>query len=274
MDQNREEIPELVIRFISDELGSYYFSHRKIEDIFLHSGAPEDIPNGNCVDKCANLLRAINKDKNLVPFQILGKIIEDIMEKDFHLESKPEVLKMAKKNIKQVLEKKGYTYIGNGQISGANITSSVKALSEIIKSKDLRGVETEFNRCLENIEKDPPASLTGACSLLEALFKVYIEENNVTLPKKETIKELWKVIQHSLNFKISNDMDEDIKRILSGMSSIVDGVGSLRTHKGSAHGRKEKKFLISSRHARLAIHAAHTLAVFVIETWIEKSKKS
>ena len=55
--------------------------------------------------------------------------------------------------------------------------------------------------------------------------------------------------------------------ILGGLSSIVDGVGALRTHAGSAHGRGKKGYEIQPRHARLAVYAAHTLVLFALETW-------
>jgi hypothetical protein len=47
----------------------------------------------------------------------------------------------------------------------------------------------------------------------------------------------------------------------------VDGLGALRTHVGSAHGRGRQAYRTSPRHARLAVHAAHTLTTFVLETW-------
>lgn len=62
--------------------------------------------------------------------------------------------------------------------------------------------------------------------------------------------------------------DDDKKRILSGLSSIVDGVGSLRTHAGSAHGHGRSQPPVTPSDARLAINAAHTLTVYVIELWM------
>ncbi|MDC4794224.1 abortive infection family protein, partial [Acinetobacter baumannii] len=41
----------------------------------------------------------------------------------------------------------------------------------------------------------------------------------------------------------------------------------------SAHGQGRKLYNIKPRHARLAIHSAHTLALFILETWDEKRAK-
>jgi hypothetical protein len=72
---------------------------------------------------------------------------------------------------------------------------------------------------------------------LESLFKTYIEENNLEMPSEQSIKPLWKVIRKDLNLDPAIVDDDDLKAILSGLAAIVEGTGSLRTHKGSAHGR-------------------------------------
>ena len=46
--------------------------------------------------------------------------------------------------------------------------------------------------------------------------------------------------------------DDDLKTILTGLAAIVEGTGSLRTHKGSAHGRGKTTYKLKPRHARLA----------------------
>jgi hypothetical protein len=62
-----------------------------------------------------------------------------------------------------------------------------------------------------------------------------------------------------------------VRKVLSGMSSIVDGIGAFRTHAGSAHGRGRRSYKVEARHARLAIHAAHTLCTFMLETWAKRA---
>ena len=124
---------------------------------------------------------------------------------------------------------------------------------------------------MENVETDPPAAITAACSILESLCKVYIEDNDLEMPSKQSITPLWKVVSKDLGFDPSAVEDGDLKKILSGLTSAVDGIGSLRTHTGSAHGHVKKSYRIQARHARLAIHASHTLVVFVLETWAHRN---
>jgi hypothetical protein len=35
-----------------------------------------------------------------------------------------------------------------------------------------------------------------------------------------------------------------------------------------------KAYKITARHARLAVHAAHTMAVFILETWTARTQKA
>ena len=54
---------------------------------------------------------------------------------------------------------------------------------------------------------------------------------------------------------------------LSGLTTTAKGIGALRAHAGDAHGRERGCKRIDGRIARLAIHGASTLALFLIETW-------
>ncbi len=56
------------------------------------------------------------------------------------------------------------------------------------------------------------------------------------------------------------------------LSRLVDGIGALRTHASSAHGAGKKQYKLEPRHARLAIHSAHTVTLFILESWARRSR--
>jgi hypothetical protein len=56
----------------------------------------------------------------------------------------------------------------------------------------------------------------------------------------------------------------------AGKIPSVNGVGALRTHGGDANGRERGYRWIDPRIARLAIHSASTVALFLVETWQKK----
>ena len=147
-----------------------------------------------------------------------------------------------------------------------------RSLRQIIRERDIGSLDDEFKRALDAVDSDPPAAATAACASLEAVFKVYVEDYQLPQPTKETVKPLWKLVSKHLGFDPARIEDDDLKRILSGLSSVVDGIAALRTHAGSAHGQGTMRYRLKPRHARLAVHSAHTLAAFVVESWDERNE--
>lgn len=49
------------------------------------------------------------------------------------------------------------------------------------------------------------------------------------MPAKQSIVPLWKVIQGHLGLSIDPTLEDDQKKILQGLSSIIDGIGAYRT---------------------------------------------
>ena len=72
---------------------------------------------------------------------------------------------------------------------------------------------------------------------------------------------------------LPTEVAEDIRNILSGLVTAVQGVGALRTHAGDAHGRERGFRRIDARIARLSIHSASAVILFLIETWEKKYQK-
>ena len=61
-----------------------------------------------------------------------------------------------------------------------------------------------------------------------------------------------------------------IKSILGSLSNVVQGIAELRNSYGSGHGKDAKFRGLSPRHAKLAVGAASTLAIFLLETHKKK----
>jgi hypothetical protein len=252
-------------------LGSFIYSHSRIERLFDEAGAPGEVPQGNCVQKCKTWLKRMHTDVP-DPAAVLGKVLEEFMEVESSF--KPEDQDAGRQKIVEVLARFGLSYRAGGLILGATTALPTKSLKQVLKDRDLSTVDKEFERALAYVEKDPPAAITAACSILESLFKLYIEETRIEMPGDQSIRPLWKAASKHLGLAPSAIEDDDVKKILSGMISLVDGIGSLRTHTGSAHGHGHRTYHLQPRHARLAIHASHTLVGFFIDTWDERKRKA
>jgi hypothetical protein len=265
MGTNR--IPNPVIAVVSQVIAGHH-THSQLDMLFLEKGAPGDPPIGNKVDKCALWLKRCNEEPAIDAFSVLGGILENFMEVDpmensvFAQEAGQD-----RTRVRVILERYGLSYQNGGTIFHSGNQGPTKTLYDLLKSRDVPGISTEMNRALKSAESDPPAAVTAACASLEALCKTYIEEEKLEGPSDKSIKGLWKTVSTHLGFDPSVHADDDIKRVLSGITSVIDGVGALRTHAGSAHGHGKKSYKLEPRHARLTMNAAYSIVLFTIETW-------
>lgn len=254
-----------MIAVVADILGLRY-THNRIDGFMKAAGVEGENPGGNKVDKVRGWLNQANR-LNSEPLVVFGKVIEELMEVDGAGYASGTDLTPERNKINQILRANGLIYIKGGIIRNARKTSVAQAFEEVIRRRDLTSLHDEFDRIFDNLDSDPAAAVTASCSLLESLFKHYIEEKRLTMPAEQSIKPLWRTIRSDLNFDPAATDDQDLKTVLAGLAAVVEGMGSLRTHKGSAHGRGKKVYKLLPRHARLAAHAAFTLASFVLETW-------
>ena len=272
----KTSIPKPIIGLVS-EIISRHYTHAELDNYFFQADAPGSPPSGNKMTKCQAWLSQCNQEE-VDALKILGRIIEDFMERILDsTDSWGYAAKLIEEHekdrgrIHKALAYHGLAYSAGGKVYEVGMIGPVRSLEQMLQKKDLEGVESEFERALKNISTDPPASLTAACAIIESACKLYIEEKKLTAPKECSIKPLWSVVAKDLGFEASRHEDNDFKKILTGLSSIVDGTGALRTHAGSAHGRGGMRYNIQPRHVRLAVHSAHTLTVFLLESWDNKN---
>lgn len=152
------------------------------------------------------------------------------------------------------------------------VLSELAGLSEKI---DFDTVRRDLERALESLNLDPEGAVTSACSTLESVCRSILIELDLGLPPKKDIQGLYNAVKEPLGLSAGrSDIDpliaNDVRQILSGLSNVISGVGSLRTHAGDAHGRERGFARIDVRIARLAIHTASTTALFLLETWQRK----
>ncbi len=268
MKGEAQRIPAQAIAVAAEVLAQHY-SHTHLNTIFGERGAPGDPPLGNKVEKCRAWFQRANIDSNADAFALLGGVLEEFMERDIDDldETRATDWRAARDRVRASLGRAGLSYHPGGQILGAASGAPTKSLEAILRGSDLKAVDVEFQRAIDAVERDPPAAVTAASSIIESFCKVYIQDEKLDSPTKQDVKNLWQVVRDDLKLDPRVVEDQDIKAILAGLAALVNGIGALRTHAGSAHGQGRRPYRLEARHARLAIHAAHTLVGFLIETW-------
>jgi len=255
-------IPSPVIAALSEVL-AISETHASLDNLFMHAGAPGEPPVGSKPVKVQEWLRRVNRDESLIPLEVLGRLIEDIME------SEDVYRQEAKQKIQKALARYDLRYVQGGIVS-SGLGAPSKSLEDLIRAKSLEALGEEFSRALKNVEANPREAVSAACNILESACKVYIEDEKLEKPAKQDLQGLWQVVRRDLGFDPGAVEDQDLKQILSGLLGIVGGIGALRTHASSAHGAGRSSYRLEARHARLAVHAAHTVVVFILESWQKK----
>ena len=146
------------------------------------------------------------------------------------------------------------------------------SLSNAAQVLNFDTVTRDIERALASADKDPEDAVTAACSTVESVCRSILIELGLGLPEKKDIKGLFAAVRKPLGLGTDRDdldplIADDVRKILNGLATVIEGIGSLRTHGGDAHGRERGYTRIDRRIASLAIHSASTVALFLIETW-------
>lgn len=148
----------------------------------------------------------------------------------------------------------------------------VGAVASKAATIDFNTMQLDLERALASAGDDPEDAVTASCSVIESVCRSILVELELPLPAKRDIDGLVRAVQEPLGLSparsdLPTEVAADIRQVLGGLTTTAKGIGALRTHAGDAHGRERGFRRIDARIARLAIHAASTLALFLIETW-------
>ena len=266
-------IPLEIIAFLSKELPQFN-SHTELDILFLSADiASDSILNENKEKKVQRKLLNIN-DTCSEPIQkleiLLNEATKPVTGNDVSFgypKTREEKKKTFKENIETELNRHGFAYINGKILPSKSLSPASITLSDLIKNRNVESINREFDRALENLNTNPLEAISSACNILESILKAYISEKNLSLPNKQTLKELWKAVQEDFKFGSSKLGQDDLQKINSGITSIIDGIASIRTHESSAHGGGPESYIPEVRQARLVVNTAHSLAVYILETW-------
>ncbi|MBB2984740.1 hypothetical protein FHX57_007592 [Paraburkholderia tropica] len=110
----------------------------------------------------------------------------------------------------------------------------------------------------------PGDGTTRASSFVEAVCAEILRERGVPLPANESMKPLIETVLANLAWPDDVQLQENVKRLKSGVSTVCQAVGALRTHSGSAHGTSTHLPPLDPTFATLAKNAGVAVAIFLL----------
>lgn len=158
-----------------------------------------------------------------------------------------------------------------GRHVGTTSTPGIEAARSSLARADAGYVTQQITRMEAAVEGDPDLAIGTAKELVETCCKTILHARNVDVPKKTDLPKLVKLTTRELDLTPDDipsqaKAADTIKRLLSNLASIAQGIAELRNYYGTGHGKEATSRGLSPRHARLAVGAAATLAVFLTET--------
>ncbi len=150
-------------------------------------------------------------------------------------------------------------------------TSAIESVRKAFSKMDASHVSQQITRMESAVENDPGLAIGTAKELVETCCRTILHERSVDVDKAADLSQLVKLTSRELQLT-PDDIPQErkaaeiIRRLLSNLASIVRGIAELRNEYGTGHGKGAGTKGLSPRHAKLAVGAASTLVVFLLET--------
>ena len=162
-----------------------------------------------------------------------------------------------------------------GRYVGVGITPAISTAKETLGGTDPGYVAQQITRMEAAVANDPALAIGTAKELVETCCKTILQARRIQFGKSADLPELVKLTIKGLELTPDDIPDkakaaDTMKRLLSNLATITKGVSELRNHYGTGHGKTAGSKGLGPRHAKLAVGAASTLAVFLAETHNEK----
>ena len=165
-----------------------------------------------------------------------------------------------------------------GRHVGVGVTPGVSAVRHTLGGTDPGYIAQQITRMEASVMNDPALAIGTAKELVETCCKTILEARGVEFSKSTDLPVLMKLVAKVLELTPDDIPNmtkavDIIKRLLSNLATITQGIAELRNQFGTGHGKPAGARGLTSRHAKLAVGAASTLAVFLAETHNEKPRK-
>ncbi|MGB9591514.1 MAG: abortive infection family protein [Candidatus Kryptoniota bacterium] len=159
-------------------------------------------------------------------------------------------------------------YAGRRKVEGIPLGVNLVKNNQVFNAEYL---SRQINRIEASILYDPDLAIGTSKELVETCCKTILQERSVEFDNgwdlTKLVKETCKQLKLTPNdIPESAKASETIKRLLSNLAMVTQGLAELRNFYGTGHGKSAKAKGLTPRHAKLAAGAATALAIFLFET--------
>ena len=195
-----------------------------------------------------------------------------------HLEEQSEIgnewAEKTFRSLKKWIEKDGFSY-QDSRLTRTGRHLALEDMSDQTQAFDTPELHRQIERMRNSVEDDPGLAIGTAKELVETTCKTILSERGAEFEPDADLGKLVKETRKALSLVPDAIPDsakgaESIRRLLSNLGNVTQGLAELRNLYGTGHGKHGSSRGLSPRHARLVVGAAATLATFLFETHVER----
>ena len=176
------------------------------------------------------------------------------------------------------LKADGFEWVGSRLVrsAGAPVLDDLVSTAHKLEGTHLA---QQIQRMKDAVDTDPSLAIGTAKELVETVCKTILEERGKPVTGSPDIPTLTKALLKELDLVPEGVPDEKrgadvIRNILRSLGSIGNDLAQLRGLYGTGHGKTANVQSLNSRHAKLAVGTAATLATFLFETHQENPTRA
>ena len=210
-------------------------------------------------------LKAINDSTEMI------KLIEEIIDHRNFYDTKFNIEEAVEK-VNELLKFDGYIINKVGAAYKVTSFEGIEIQPENIEEIENEYISEQIQKCDQKVlQNDFDGAITNARTLAEAIMVDILKKYKPEYEHKGDLTAAYKNIKALLNLDpAAKDYPESIKQILTGLSSIVNGLATMRNEMSDAHARRYRP---EKHHAKLAVNASKTLSEFLLGSLVKQFGK-
>lgn len=163
----------------------------------------------------------------------------------------------------------GRPIYGPQRLTSSQYTANVA--KSVVQFADADYIHQQINRMTAALDSDPDLAIGTAKELVETCCHTILAARGKPVTDKPDVLPLVRRALEELSLVPDGITDahkgaRSIKSLLGNLATITQNLAELRNLYGTGHGKDGKVKGLTARHARLAVGAATTLAVFLFDT--------
>ena len=101
-------------------------------------------------------------------------------------------------------------------------------------------------------------------------MKHVLEESGESGAVSNTLPGMYRSVATHLGLAPDQQSETEFRRLLGGVTTIVEATAAIRNRFGDAHGRGPADATADAHHAELSVNVAGSAASFILQRWVRQ----